>query len=223
MYGAKGGGGKGFRFAGEEEIQNRPKVTKQLLGRIFSHLKPYFPKLLLALCTILVAAALDVLPATLTGRIIDEGFIGGNFGLLVKLIVITVGVMTTSSLMNVLENYLNTWVSQHIAKDMRNGMYAHLQQMSQRFFADNRQGDIITRMTSDIGGVQSVISNTLAGIVSNVAVLAISLAVMVSPSQCSSVSEKRSTSKSLKVSTCPELPETILEYNSSATSVVPQA
>ena len=179
MYALSGGGGRGFRYADAEELQNKPKVTKKLLGRILSYLKPYFPKLLLSLITILIVAVLDVLPATLTGRMIDEGFIGGDFNLLVKLILITVGVIAISSLMNVVENYLNTWVSQHITKDMRNNMYSHLQKMSQRFFADNKQGDIITRMTSDIGGVQNVISTTMTSIISNVAILATSIVVMV--------------------------------------------
>ena len=174
-----GGGGRGFRYADAEELQNKPKVTKKLLTRILSYLNPYFPKLMLSLITILIVAVLDVLPATLTGRMIDEGFIGGDFNLLVTLILITVGVIAISSLMNVVENYLNTWVSQHITKDMRNNMYSHLQKMSQRFFADNKQGDIITRMTSDIGGVQNVLSTTMTSIISNVAILATSIVVMV--------------------------------------------
>ena len=61
---------------------------------------------------------------------------------------------------------------------MRNQMYAHLQKMSHRFFTSSRQGDVITRMTSDISGVQSVISNTLTSILSNIAVLATSVVAM---------------------------------------------
>ena len=76
------------------------------------------------------------------------------------------------------QNYLNSWIAQHITFDMRNKMYAHLQQMSQRFFTTNNQGDIITRMTSDIGGVQSVITGTFTSILSNSITLIAALAVM---------------------------------------------
>ncbi|NLB49999.1 MAG: ABC transporter ATP-binding protein [Clostridiaceae bacterium] len=174
-----GRGGRGFRFETEEEKQNRPKVTKKLLARIFFYLGPYWPRLALSLLTIVVAAVLDVFPSILTGRMIDDGFIGGDFGLLVLLVIVAAGVMVASSLLGLLENYLNTSVSQHIVQDMKNSMYAHLQQMSQRFFTVNKQGDIITRMTGDIGGVQGVISGTLTRTVSNVAMLAASIIAMV--------------------------------------------
>ena len=172
-------GNKGFRFESEEEKQNRPKVTKELLVRIFSNLKPYWLRLLFAMLTIIAVAVLNVFPAILTGRIIDEGFIKGDFNLLVTLVLLAVGCMVAASFIGLLESYLNTWVSQHIAKDMKNNMYAHLQQMSLRFFASNKQGDIITRMSGDINGVQSVITGTLTSTVSNVAVLATSIIAMV--------------------------------------------
>ena len=174
-----GRGGRGFRYETEEERQNRPKVTKKLLSRIFSYLKPYWSRLALSLLTIVVAAVLDVFPSILTGRIIDDGFIGGDFRLLVLLVLLAVGVMVTSSLLGLLENYLNTSVSQHIVRDMKNGMYGYLQQMCQRFFTVNKQGDIITRMTGDIGGIQGVISGTLTRTVSNVAMLTVSIIAMV--------------------------------------------
>ncbi len=173
------GGRGGFRYETAEEKENRPKVTKALLIRIFSYLKPYWPRLLLALLTIILAAVLNVYPSILTGRIIDQGFIGGDYGLLLILVALATGVLILSSLLGLLENFLNTSVSQHIAKDMKNSMYAHLQGMSQRFFTVNKQGDIITRMTGDIGGVQGVIAGTLTQTVSNVAVLLTSIIAMV--------------------------------------------
>ncbi|MBP0968095.1 MAG: ABC transporter ATP-binding protein, partial [Oscillospiraceae bacterium] len=73
---------------------------------------------------------------------------------------------------------LNTWIAQHITFDMRNTMYRHLQTMSQRFFTTNNQGDIITRMTSDISGVQQIITGTLTSILSNAITLIAALVLM---------------------------------------------
>ena len=168
-----------FRFETEEEIQNRPEVNRKLLSRILGWLAPYWPKLLLSLLIIVISAVLNVLPSILTGRMIDQGFIAGNFSLLVKLVIASIMVMLGSSLLGVLENYMNVWVSEHIARDMKNEMYAHLQQMSQRFYTTNKQGDIMTRMTGDVNGVQRVITGTLTSTVSNVAVLVTSIIAMV--------------------------------------------
>ena len=86
--------------------------------------------------------------------------------MLIKLIIISLCVTLGSNLIGVLESYLNTWIAQHITYDMRNEMYQHLQQMSHRFFTTNSQGDIITRMTSDIDGVKQIITNTFRSILS---------------------------------------------------------
>lgn len=79
MYSGRPGGGRNYGMASDEEKQNRPKITKGLIFRIYSYLKPYWFWLLLAISTIILTSILDVMPAILTGRIIDEGFIGGNF------------------------------------------------------------------------------------------------------------------------------------------------
>ena len=162
------------RFLTEEEKKNRPRITKALLKRIFSYLLPYWPQLLLVLAAIILSSVFGLLPSILTGKIIDEGLIGKNFSMLLRLIGLSFAVLVISNLIGVLESYLNTWMAQHITYDMRNQMYAHLQKMSHRFFTSSRQGDVITRMASDISGVQSVISNTLTSILSNIAVLATS-------------------------------------------------
>ena len=178
MYSGRMGGGRNYGMASDEEIKNRPKVTRELIFRIFSYLKPYRLWLFFCVITIILISVLNVMPAVLTGRIIDEGFISGDFSLLVMLIAASLGIMIASNLLSLFENYLNVRISQAITKDMKNNLYAHLQQMAHRFFTVNKQGDIITRMTSDINGVQSVISTTLTSTVSNVAVLVTSMAAM---------------------------------------------
>ena len=173
-----GGGPMGRGFMTEEEKKNRPKVTKELLFRVFSYLRPYWKQFLLILACIAVSSLLALYPNILTGRIVDALAEKQGVDILVKLILLSLGVTIGSSLIGVGQNYLNNWIAQHITFDMRNKMYAHLQQMSQRFFTTNNQGDIITRMTSDIGGVQSVITGTFTSILSNSITLIAALTVM---------------------------------------------
>ena len=70
------GGPRRQSFLTEEEKKNRPKVTKELLMRIFSYLKPYWKQLLIVLIAIVISSILNLLPSVLTGKIIDEGLIG---------------------------------------------------------------------------------------------------------------------------------------------------
>ena len=173
-----GPGGPGGHYLSEEEKANRPKVTKALVKRVFSYLAPYWKQMVLVLVLITISSTFSILPSVITGKIIDDGLIGRNLRMLIILLLISFGLTIGSSLLGVAESYLNTWISQRITYDMRNKMYAHLQQMSQRFFTTNNQGDIITRMTSDISGVQSIISNTLTNILKNVITLVVALVAM---------------------------------------------
>ena len=165
-------------FLTEEEKADKPEVSLAFLKRVMSYLKPYWKQLLLSLLAILLATVLRLLPSILTGRIIDEGLIGRDLNRLAVLIALSVGVTLLSNLVGLLESYLNTWVAQHITLGMRNRMFRHLQGMSQRFFTSNNQGDLITRMTSDISGVQQTIAGTFTSIVSNVLTLVVAAVAM---------------------------------------------
>ena len=165
-------------FLTDEEKANRPKVTGALLKRIFSWLRPYWKQLLVVFIAISVSSTCSLLPSVLTGKIIDEGLIGKNLRALITLILLSFGVTLGANLIGVLESFMNTWIAQHITFDMRNKMYQHLQKMSQKFFTTNNQGDIITRMTSDISGVQQIITGTLSSIFSNSITLIVALVAM---------------------------------------------
>ena len=171
--------GRGMRnFLTEEEKANAPKVTWPLLKRIFSYLNPYWKQMGIVLICILISSALTLLPSVLTGRIIDEGILGQDLNKLITLILISLAVTLGGNLIRVAESYLNNWIAQHITYDMRNKMYSHLQRMSQSFFTTNNQGDIITRMTGDIAGVERVITSTFSSILSNSITLGVAVVLM---------------------------------------------
>lgn len=169
-------------FLTEEEKANMPKVTKELLLRILSYLKPYWLQFLMVFVAILLSAAVGLMPSVITGRIVDEALVGRNMELLIKLLIMAFVTLAASQIIGVLESYINAWISQRIIFDMKNQMYDHLQRMPHSFFTSEKQGDIITRMNTDISGVSSVISGTLSSIVSNIAVVITTLVALFSMS-----------------------------------------
>ena len=181
---ASGGmrGMRGQQFLTEEEKANAPKVTKELLLRILSYLTPYWLQFLFVFIAILVSSVVGLLPSIITGRIVDTALVGNDLGLLIRLLFTALAAMLASQLVGVLENYINSWISMRIIFDMKNEMYQHLQQMPHAFFTTEKQGDIVTRMNTDISGVSSVISGTLTQIVSNVATVVTTLVALFSMS-----------------------------------------
>ena len=169
-------------FLTEEEKSNMPKVTKELLVRILSYLKPYWLQFLFVFIAILLSATVGLLPSIITGKIVDQALVGKDMALLIKLLVAAFAALTVSQAIGVLESYINAWISQRIIFDMKNQMYRHLQYMPHSFFTTEKQGDIITRMNTDISGVSNVISGTLSRIVSNIATVITTLIALFSMS-----------------------------------------
>ena len=176
------GGFRGQQFLTEEEKANAPKVTPELLKRIASYLKPYWPQFLAVFVAILVGSVIGLLPSIITGRIVDQALVGNDLALLVRLLLTALAAMLANQLVGVLETYINSWISERIIFDMKNQMYHHLQYMPHSFFTTEKQGDIVTRMNTDISGVSSVISGTLTQIVSNVATVVTTLVALFSMS-----------------------------------------
>ena len=167
-------------FLTEEEKRNRPKITKALISRIFSYLKPYWKQLLLVFVAIIAASILGLYPSIITGKIIDEVVAGHNLDELIRLMIIAGVTLVGSQVIVVLESYINIWISQRIIFDMRNQMYKHLQGMPHAFFTTEKQGDIVTRMNGDVNGVSNVLSNTMSNILSNVTIVATTMVALFS-------------------------------------------
>lgn len=90
-------GGRGPRgFLTEQEKANRPQITKELLLRIISYLKPYKWHFLLVFLSLSVSAVLGLLPSVITGKIVDTIVAFGSsksLTSLVSLVALAFGVM----------------------------------------------------------------------------------------------------------------------------------
>lgn len=171
-----------YRGLTEEEKANAPKLTKALALRILSYLGPYKFKFTLVILVVLLSAALGVVPSLLTGRMVDDGLIAGNFRVLVQLIIASFLVTVVSNGLGLFETWLNTSIAQGIIYDLKTQMYEHFQRQPYQYFVESKQGEIITRMTGDVNGVQSVVSSTLTNSIKNIGTVVVSVVALF---QCS--------------------------------------
>jgi subfamily B ATP-binding cassette protein MsbA len=76
------------------------------------------------------------------------------------------------------EKYLTTSVGQWVSHDLRRMVYSHIQKLSLAFHDEERTGDLISRVTSDIDSIQSFIMQGLLGILINLITLIGMIGVM---------------------------------------------
>ncbi len=148
-----------------------PAVRKANLRRIGPLFAPYKLRLSGVLVLIVVSAALGVLPAFLLRRVLeaisanDTRALSWNAGGMIA-IAIVVGAL------GVFQTLFSNQVGQRVMHDLRAAVFRHLQRLSLAFFTRTRTGEVQSRIQNDIGGVQSVVTNTATSITSNVTTVA---------------------------------------------------
>jgi ATP-binding cassette subfamily B protein len=85
---------------------------------------------------------------------------------------------TLTGALNVWQRRLNALVGEGVIYNLRVALYAHLQQMSLRFFTHTKVGELMSRLNNDVVGAQNAISNTLVNIITNLIQAIVLLAVM---------------------------------------------
>jgi ATP-binding cassette subfamily B protein len=167
-----------MRWGRTQQISSPTAIRSVNLLRVVGFLSPYRRRFLLILLTVTLAALLGLIPPLVVGSIIDNAIAGADRSLLLRLAVALVVIAIASGLVGVLRSYLNTTVSQRIMYDLKIRMYRRLQSLSLKFYTDHQTGELMSRLTSDIAGIDNIISGTLVSIISNILILTSTLALM---------------------------------------------
>jgi ATP-binding cassette subfamily B protein len=168
------GGGR-RRFAASTLRDSQPSVPPERRTRtarkIVAFFVPYRTEVLVVLGAIVLTSCLGVVNPILLKLLIDVAIGHRDFGLLNLFVLLMIAIPIVSSLIGIGQSYLNNKVGQSVMRDLRGALYAHLQAMPLRFFTETRTGEIQSRLSNDVGGIQSVVTDTAASITSNVAVV----------------------------------------------------
>jgi ATP-binding cassette subfamily B protein len=160
--------GDGMRTYIEEQKKRGRKTDSHTVRRVAQSFTPYKMQVILVLVAILLTTVLGLVNPFLISFIFDDAIGKGNVKLLVILVSIMIVMPVITGLIGVGQTYLNNIIGQNVMRDFRNKLYIHLQSMSLRFFTSTRTGEIQSRLSNDVNGVQGVVTNTATSIVSNI-------------------------------------------------------
>ncbi len=176
------GGGTWPGHLNYAEVTERPQIKLSKVKRVATYFVPYWRLSLLVFACIVVTSLLGLLPPLFIREAIDRAIPERDLGLLTLMVAGMVLAPLAGGLVGVGQNYLNTLIGQRVMFDIRNQMYRHLQCMSLRFYTDTKIGEIMSRLLSDVGGVQNVVTNVMVSLVTNVITLASTLVLIFSMS-----------------------------------------
>ena len=149
------------------ERPSDPEVRRANLRRIGPLFAPYKARLSGLLSLIVLSSALGVVPAFLLRRLLngifqhDKTVVSWNAGGMIAIAIAT-------GVLGVIQTLLSNQVGQRVMHDLRARVFRHLQRLSLAFFTRTRTGEVQSRISNDIGGVQNVVTNTATNITSSV-------------------------------------------------------
>lgn len=172
-------------FRVSTEADDRP-IAKHTVRRVVATFRPYRRKVSIVALAIVITSGLGVVNPLLIKHIFDHGLFGNpcdggscpNLHTLYVDVGFMIAIPIVTSVIGIGQTYLANLVGLRVMQDMRNQLYSHLQFMPLRFFTTTRTGEIQSRLANDVGGVQSVVTDTASNVLSNVVVIVSTLIAM---------------------------------------------
>ncbi|MEZ4516473.1 MAG: ABC transporter ATP-binding protein [Chloroflexota bacterium] len=172
-------GGGWFAYLRYDEEQDRPVVTRELLERVWSFAKPYWPQIIMILVLILISTGIGLITPLLMRSMIDTAIPEANTSLLNLLAIAMIAIPLVDGVLGVWQRQINSQVGEGVIFDLRCDLYEHFQRMSLRFFTQTRTGEVMSRLNNDVVGAQQAVSSTMLTIVSNIITIISTLAIMI--------------------------------------------
>ncbi|MCX6399070.1 MAG: ABC transporter ATP-binding protein [Propionibacteriales bacterium] len=158
--------------------------NQQVLPRVARMLRPYRGKIVLVLVAVVVAAALQSVVPFLTRAVFDDALFpleGGkpDLGLLAWLVAGMCVIPVVTALIGIGQNWLTSTIGNSAMADLRGDLFEHLQRMELAFFTATKTGAIQSRLSNDVAGVRTVLTDTATTIVQNSVTVAAAFVAMV--------------------------------------------
>jgi ATP-binding cassette subfamily B protein len=155
-----------------------PAVRRANLRRVAGLFRPYRGRLSAVLGLIVFSAAIGVIPAFLLKEILNTAIPEEDTRLLSLLAGGMILIAIVGGVLGVVQTLLSNQVGQSVMHDLRAAVFRHLQRLSLAFFTRTRTGEVQSRISNDIGGVQGVVTSTATSIASNVTTVIATMVAM---------------------------------------------
>ena len=162
--------------------RSQVKVEWPLFRRALGYFRPHWKIALGVVACIAFGSVVSLAPSWAIIQLIGKGLPGHSYGLIVFFVAVSVLGTAADSLSSVLQSYLRALISQGIMYDLRRELFGRLLRQSVSFFTRSRTGDIMSRLSNDVGGIQDVVSGTVFDAISNIGMFVSTVIFMLSQS-----------------------------------------
>ncbi|AGZ44105.1 ABC transporter ATP-binding protein [Actinoplanes friuliensis] len=151
----------------EGSTDDKKKPPEVSLRRVGGLLKPHWPRLTAVIAIIVASSLVGMATPFLLRAIIDRALPAQDLELLTWLVVGLIAVAVMTAVFGITQTWIATAIGQRVMHQLRVDVFTHLHRQSVAFFTRTRAGEIQSRITNDIGGMQAVVTSTATSIASN--------------------------------------------------------
>ncbi len=163
---------------GDSDAIKDKRIAEGTSKRVWAFARPYRSTIIVFLVAILAAALLALVPPFVVRAIIDQAIPDADRRLIVILAALAVFSALADAGLAILQRWCSAQVGEGLIYDLRSTLFAKVQRLPIAFFTRTPTGSITSRLNTDVIGAQTAVTSTLGSIVSNVVVLATTLAAM---------------------------------------------
>ena len=151
-------------------------------GRVLGLFAPHRGRVLVVVALVLVVSILGIVNPLLIQVVFDDALFpadgGVDLGLVIRLSLVMLAVTVAGGWLGVVQTMLTNRLGQNVLRDLRDRLYSHLQQLSLGFYTSTPTGELQSRITSDVGGIQTAVTTTISSILSNAIIFVAAVAAM---------------------------------------------
>jgi ATP-binding cassette, subfamily B, bacterial len=158
------------------------RAGRDTARRVIPLFRPYRGRVVVVVGLIVLTSTIGIINPLLIQAVFNKALFvpgGPDLDLLYILVAIMAAVPIVNGAIGILQVYETTKVGQLVMRDLRDRLYAHLQTLSLAFFTGTKTGEIQSRLANDVGGVQTVVTNTASSILANVVTFVSSVVAMI--------------------------------------------
>jgi len=158
---------------------DRRPFSVATLRRITRFARPHRRLLGWFLLLSVVTAVLAVATPVLAGWVVDAIVARSSLRVVVVLAVLIAVIAVAEAALGLVARWLSARIGEGLILDLRTAVFDHVQKMPVAFFMRTRTGALVSRLNNDVVSAQHAFSSTLSGVLSNIVMLVLTLAVMI--------------------------------------------
>jgi len=167
-----------LRSAMQDDGRSRRDINRETVRRVWYFARPHRRTIVAFLGLATAGAVLGVATPLVAGSAVDAIVEGRGTGVVLALAAVIAVIAVIDSAVGLLERWKSSQLGEGLILDLRRRVFDHVQRMPIAFFTRTHTGALVSRLNNDVIGAQRAFTSALAGVVTNVIAVALTIAVM---------------------------------------------